>query len=99
MCARLNIRGPDILLHLNSFRIAVINICVLRARDVRTLYGIFHTVWSFFLGAEIPRVEKSHSLKLGQFVSKDTKANYVVMSVSRALTVNTFKSNDIVRTY
>lgn len=34
-------RTADILLHLNSFRIAVINICVLRARDVRTLYASF----------------------------------------------------------
>lgn len=34
-------RTADILLHLNSFRIVVINISVLRARDVRTLYASF----------------------------------------------------------
>lgn len=83
-------RTADILLHLNSFRIAVINICVLRARDVRTyIVRIFLTVCSFLLGAEIPSEEKLRSLKLGQFVWKDTKANYVVISVSRVLTVNT----------
>lgn len=88
-------RTADILLHLNSFRITVINICVLRARDVRTLYASFSQYAVSFSVQKFR--EKLRSLKLGQFVWKDTKANYVVISVSRVLTVNTFESNDIER--
>lgn len=64
------------LLHLHSFRIAVFNICVLRARDVRTLYVPLVQYGVSFSVQKFREKKNSHSLKLGQFVSKDTKANY-----------------------